>query len=171
MSETAKYRHLFLPYCQGNGLDIGFGGDPIIDTAICFDLPERYSHVGEKPQHIKGDARDLSMFRDDCLDYVYSSHCIEDFGYTEGVLAEWSRVLKHEGYLCLLFPDQQVYEQRSNTLNSEHKHKNFGLQFVLNVIYKMNLDEYTYRYKLKVILKKELFDNNDYNCALILQKV
>src|SRR5512137_2442781 len=108
MSETAKHRALFLPYCIGNGLDIGYGGDPIVDTAITLDQVNRYSFEGSKPQNLTADASSLYMFTTNSLDYVYSSHCIEDFEDTGSVLAEWLRVVKRGGYLCLLFPDEVI---------------------------------------------------------------
>jgi len=172
MSETAKHRYLFLPYCQGNGLDIGFGGDPIVDTAITFDLPERYSHVGDKPQHIKGNAQSLYMFNDKSLDYIYSSHCIEDFIDTWGVLVEWLRVLKIGGLLCLLFPDEKIYRTRTPIRNIEHKHNDFSLAFLTDTMRRIDkAKRLSEEYGLEIVLAKEMFDNNDYNCALIMQKV
>lgn len=160
MSETAKHRDVFLAYCRGNGLDIGYGGDPIVDSAIALDQISRYSYVGSLPQHLAADARDLYMFADNALDYVYSSHCIEDFEDTAAVLREWARVVRPGGHLCLLFPDEQVYRRRSRTHNQAHVHLNFGLQFV-----RERLPNNT-----RVVLERELFEGNDYNCALVLQK-
>lgn len=163
MSETSKHRNLFLQYCKGNGLDIGFGGDPIVPTAICVDLPNRYSFVGQSPQHIACSADNLYMFTDNSLDYVYSSHCIEDFLDTKGVLTEWLRVIKPGGYLCLLFPDEQEYERKSKTSNDAHKYADFGIAFVGHVLNSMSTT-------VTCEFVKELFDGDDYNCALVLRK-
>lgn len=160
MSETAKHRALFLPYCVGNGLDIGYGGDPIVDTAITLDQEERYSFEGDRPQNLTADAAGLYMFADNALDYAYSSHCIEDFRETKNVLREWLRTVKVGGFLCLLFPDELVYQSKTNTPNALHVYDNFGLQFVLD-----RLPE-----NVTVIFKAELFDGDDYNCALVVQK-
>jgi len=43
------------------------------------------------------------------LDFVYSSHLLEDFNDTEGVLREWLRVLKLGRSFGLVLPDEQVY--------------------------------------------------------------
>lgn len=163
MSETTKHRDLFLSYCVGNGLDIGFGGDPIVPIAICFDLPNRYSFVGNSSQHIEGNAEDLSIFADNKLDYVYSSHCIEDFSDTEKVLLEWLRVVKSGGYLCLLFPDERRYRLVSDTCNVAHKHLDFGLEFVLDILRKFK--------GVELVASKELFEDNDYNCMVIIRKL
>lgn len=160
MSETAKHRAIFLPYCVGNGLDIGYGGDPIVETAITLDQEHRYSFEGKKPQNLTADASSLYMFADNSLDYVYSSHCIEDFRDTEAVLKEWIRVAKVGGYLCLLFPDEKVYRAKSKSSNVAHVYDNFGLQFVIDRL-PMNTE---------IRLQKELFDGHDYNCALVVEK-
>lgn len=160
MSETAKHRTLFLPYCIGNGLDIGYGGDPITDTAITLDQSNRYSFEWDKPQNLTADGAALSMFADNALDYVYSSHCIEDFRDTGAVLREWLRVVKPGGFLCLLFPDEAKYRVRSKTPNIAHVYDDFGMQFVLD-----RLPE-----GVVVMLQMELFDDEDYNCALVVQK-
>ena len=160
MSETAKHREAFLPYCVGNGLDIGYGGDPITETAITLDQEHRYSHEGNHPQNLVADAAVLSMFADDALDYVYSSHCIEDFEDTAGVLREWLRIVKRRGYLCLLFPDERVYRIKSKTCNVAHVHDDFGLQFVMD-----RLPD-----NCKIITAEQMFHGDDYNCILIVKK-
>ncbi len=110
-SETSRHRALLAPYCAGYGLDIGFGGDPITPSAIRMDLPSPYTRVGRAPVQIGSDCRALSCWRADVLDYVYSSHVLEDFPEheTAAILREWTRVLKPGGHLVLLLPDQQRY--------------------------------------------------------------
>lgn len=160
MSETMKHRALFLPYCIGNGLDIGYGGDPITETAITLDQEHRYSFEGQRPQNLTADAASLYMFADNALDYVYSSHCIEDFRNTADVLMEWVRVIKPGGFLCLLFPDEQVYRAKSATPNIAHVYDDFGMPFVIDRL-PANVD---------IVVSLELFENDDYNCSLVLQK-
>jgi len=172
VSETNKHRDIFLPFCTGTGLDIGFGGDAIVKNAITFDLPNRYSFVGSDIQNIEGDARDLSMFSDNCLDYVYSSHCLEDMEDTYGVLIEWLRVIKYNGYLCLLLPDEQIYRQRTHCRNIEHKHENFSMIYVLETLEKINkVKTFLKEYSIQLIHYEEHFENNDYNFSIIVQKV
>jgi predicted SAM-dependent methyltransferase len=112
-------------------VDVGFGGDPILPTAIAMDLPERYARYLENPQHLHGDAANLHWFRDGTLDYVFSSHVLEDFADTAGVLREWLRVLKPGGRLVLYLPDEQTYREHcrreGNPPNAHHVHENFGL--------------------------------------------
>lgn len=49
----------------------------------------------------------LGVFRNETVDFIYASHCLEHFSYREVpyVLEEWRRVLKPGGILCLSVPD------------------------------------------------------------------
>ncbi len=138
-SETARYpdlRALVEPYCQGYGLDVGFGGDPINSVAIRMDLPIPYANTGDLPVQLGGDCRDLRWFRDCALDFVYSAHVLEDFDEHEtgALLREWTRVLKEGGFLVLLLPDQARYvrycQERGEGGNEHHSIAGFSLQYV-----------------------------------------
>jgi predicted SAM-dependent methyltransferase len=50
---------------------------------------------------------DLSIFKDETVDLIYASHCLEHFPHATVhlVLAEWFRVLKKGGILRLSIPD------------------------------------------------------------------
>jgi predicted SAM-dependent methyltransferase len=117
VSETRKWRHLTAPYCQGAGVDLGSGGDPVVPTAISVDLPPEefnaYLAVDFQrgPMHLRGDARKLHWFADGVLDYVYSSHLLEDFPLEEwsAILREWCRVVRPGGYLVLLLPERERF--------------------------------------------------------------
>ncbi|MDA9981761.1 class I SAM-dependent methyltransferase [Gammaproteobacteria bacterium] len=165
LSETSKAREVLAKYCTGDGLDIGFGGDPITPAAICIDLPERYARYKELPQHLHGDARQLHWFRNDCMDYVYSSHVLEDFEQTEPVLKEWLRVLKPGGRLVLFLPDEQVYREYCQTQgkppNQHHIHENFGLKFIKDIIELKSLN---------VEIEHEAFPVGIYSFELVLKK-
>lgn len=132
-SETAKYRHLTTQHCKGNGVDIGSGGDPVVPWAINFDLPndafDKY-HSGHPPRsHIQygGDAARLP-FKDATLDFVYSSHLLEDFFDWDPILKEWMRVLKPGGKLVILVPDKKLWADalaRGQPPNCEHRHESY----------------------------------------------
>jgi SAM-dependent methyltransferase len=133
MSETAKYRHLTARYCHGNGVDIGSGGDPVVPWAISFDLPrEEFAtyNAGNIPEHcihFHGDATQLP-FRRNTLDFVYSSHLLEDFADWTPVLTEWVRVLKPGGRLVILIPDKarwNVAVSNGQPPNCAHQHEGF----------------------------------------------
>lgn len=133
MSETAKQRHLTEGYCTGNGCDVGSGGDPVVPWAISIEQPEdkyqRYTSGTGKPNvQWRGDGRELP-FKDATLDFVYSSHLLEDFEYWGPVLREWVRVLKVGGHLVILIPDKELFRESvasgRNSPNCAHKHEGF----------------------------------------------
>jgi len=168
-SETSKFRHLLNVYCKGNGIDIGCGGDPIGPSAITIDLETPYAVTGNHPLNLGGDARNLYWFKDACLDYVYSSHLLEDFEEKESVLREWIRVLRSGGYLVLLLPDEKRYREyctmRRLARNPSHKDAEFSLDGLKKVLVAMNLQiiaEFP-----RLMYERE---GSDYNFAVVARK-
>lgn len=165
VSETSKARNSLSKFCVGDGIDIGFGGDPILPTAICIDLPERYARYKEFPQHLHGDAKHLKWFHDNCLDYVYSSHVLEDFEDTAAVLKEWLRVLKPGRNLILFLPDEQAYRKfchrQGKPPNAHHIHDNFSLDYMKALIENKSLN---------VEIEHEAFPVGIYSFELVLRK-
>lgn len=139
-SETSKCRPRLLKYCVGYGIDVGFGGDPISEHTIRVDQQKPYAATSSYPVQLGGDAARLPWFADSSLDFVYSSHLLEDFENTERVLREWWRVLKPGGMMILFCPDEQIYRRHcaltGQTYNTYHKHSNFSLAFVKNILQK-----------------------------------
>jgi uncharacterized protein (TIGR02246 family) len=139
-SETSKARPRLSRFCQGNGVDLGYGGDPIVPSAITMDLPTPYTKLGDHPQNLPGDARDLYWFKNNALDYVYASHLLEDFPPQETVpvLREWLRVIKVGGFLVLYGPDEPAYrahcKKKGQVPNAAHKMDNFGLRYLKGVL-------------------------------------
>lgn len=133
MSETAASRELLAPFCQGVGLDIGFGGDAIHSRAITFDMPQPYTHVGGDRQILRGSATDLSFICDEALDYIYSAHLLEDWTYSDliPILKEWRRCIRHGGLLVTNCPDQQKFlahcAATGQGTNLAHKEDTFSL--------------------------------------------
>ena len=131
-SETSQHRDLLAPFCVGNGVDLGSGGDSITSRSLSIDFPTAYGWPDGIAQWSL-DARDLP-FRDGVLDYVYSSHLLEDFDDTAAMLTEWARVLRPGGRVVLLLPDEQRYrkycEEHGHGRNDNHRHDGFSLDYV-----------------------------------------
>ena len=165
ISETSKARSSLAKFCVGDGIDIGFGGDPIVKTAICIDLPERYARYKEHPQHIHGDAKRLKWFSDNSLDYVYSSHVLEDFKDTDSVLTEWLRVLRPGGKLILYLPDEQTYRaycrSQGKPPNDHHIHDNFSISYLKNFL----------KNSQNVKIVHENFPCGIYSFELVIEKI
>lgn len=133
MSETASARPYLLRFCSGpTGLEIGFGGDPIRPDAVTVD---KNPHT--RPSFL-GDASNLLWFKDDTFDWLYSSHCLEDFEDTTSILKEWMRVIKPGGLMVLFLPDQQRYlahcAKHNSLPNQAHKHEHFSFEYVMKCL-------------------------------------
>ena len=163
-SETSKCRSRLAKYCKGNGLDLGFGGDAITPNAVRVDFPAPYSKTKGEIVQLGGDCCNLEWFRDETLDFVYSSHLLEDFEDTESILKEWLRVLKPKGLLIIFCPDEQVYRRHcintGQTYNYCHKHADFSLQKVKTILKKLG--------QTNIIHEIPLIDK--YSWDLVIQK-
>lgn len=115
-NEAQRYSHLVAPYCAGCGVDIASQGATVVPWAISFDLPEReflrYSNGNppKGPVHLRGDARRLP-FETASLDFVFSSHLLEDFDDRLVPLAEWCRCVRIGGHIIILVPDRNLWKQ------------------------------------------------------------
>jgi predicted SAM-dependent methyltransferase len=164
MSETSACRERLLPYCLGNGLDLGFGGDPISPTAVTVDLENPYTKLGNFPHHLKGDATNLYWFKSNVLDYVYSSHLLEDFTNTRDILVEWLRVLKPGGNLVLNLPNEKRFREHCQATgqpgNDAHKLEIFSLEYVKYILESIPDNEIIYEldncgpYCFELVVKK-----------------
>ncbi|PWU04738.1 MAG: hypothetical protein C5B52_00945 [Bacteroidetes bacterium] len=166
-SETSKVRSLVLPYCQGHGCDIGFGGDKIKKTDCDgIDYAQPYAFTGKDQVDIACDVMNETIpVAESTYDYVYTSHLIEDFPDTKKGLKEFIRILKPGGNLILVFPDQPKYEEvcrrTGQPLNMHHVHKDMGLKFMYDRLKEIENLEYSV-----------LFESNceiDYNVVMVLK--
>jgi len=165
MSETGLARGSLSKWCKGYGIDLGFGGDKIVPHAIAVDLAVPYTKTGMDPVQLGGDARDLYWFKDGVLGWVYSSHLLEDFTDTTSVLAEWTRVLKKDGFLILYLPDEQAYraycQKNGQGRNPNHKNENFNAEWVkkcaesLGNLELVHCSEIVNGYSFEIVFKKK----------------
>jgi SAM-dependent methyltransferase len=90
----------FQMFCQGRGLDIGWGGDLLASNCIGWDLED-------------GDSEKLKGVEDASFDFVYSSHNLEHMVNVDNALTNWWRVVKPGGHLILYVPHRDLYEKRT----------------------------------------------------------
>ncbi len=98
-------------YLSGAVIDIGAGKDLVCPNA------ERFV-VGD------GDANVIPRHRPrENYDAVHSSHCLEHMHDPAAALAEWWALVKPGGYLILVVPDEDLYEQGiwPSIFNRDHK--------------------------------------------------
>lgn len=174
MSETAKHRAIALPYCEGNGIDIGSSGDPVVPWAIQLDLPiaKYLDYNPDRPDtaiHWRGYATDLP-FKDGTLDWLHSSHVLEDFTDWKPVLDEWDRVLRTGGFMLIAVPDHKRFRAavaRGQGDNLGHRHESHvgELSHYLRDRYHVFLDQFVSdnpdEYSILFIGRKRLMKKAD----------
>lgn len=99
--ERREKEGFFDKYCKGEGLDIGYGSDPIV--------PDVYGWDAEN-----GDAQFLHGVEDESLDYVYSSHCLEHLWDVRTAIHNWFRVLKRGAILLSPFRRETYMKRRKH---------------------------------------------------------
>lgn len=106
-------------YFVGHGVDVGAGSDPLSKYSQQFPLMTQCLDWDIKD----GDAQLLATLADSSLDFVHSSHCLEHMRDPREALHNWLRVLKPGGYLVVIVPDEDLYEQGvfPSTFNRDHK--------------------------------------------------
>jgi len=149
-SETDKARPYLVKYAIGNGIDVGAGGDPIVPEAITIDKRRENLNCGNHPINLVGNGAHLYWFANESLDYVYSSHLLEDFppNQTELVLMDWLRVLRIGGLLILNCPVEQIYrkhcEDTGQPYNPAHQTLEMSGTYILNILLKISCYEIVY---------------------------
>jgi len=114
MNETSKSkRHwgaIEKAATTGRGIDIGCGSDPVTPDARPFDI-------------CHGDANEASKYVKEQFDFVYSSHCLEHMHDPCATILDWWKLVKPGGYLFILVPDEDLYEQGvfPSRFNDDHK--------------------------------------------------
>jgi SAM-dependent methyltransferase len=107
-------------YFVGNGVDVGAGGDGLSRQR------DHYPRMGEVRDWDvpDGDGQYLATIPDNSLDFVHSSHCIEHLVDPKVSLENWLRVVKPGGYVVVIGPEEDMYEQGvfPSTFNPDHKH-------------------------------------------------
>lgn len=165
MSETNGARPYLEKYCTGDGIDVGCGHDPIKPSSIAMDQPQGYTKVGTSAIQLHGDAQNLHWFRDGVLDYLYSSHVLEDFTTTVPILKEWARVVKKGGNVVVYVPEEPIYKAHCKATgqgyNLAHKLDHFGIDYLRDCLKQIP--------ELKEIHYTGLV--NTYSFGLVLQKV
>jgi ubiquinone/menaquinone biosynthesis C-methylase UbiE len=166
-SETSKVRNWVLPYCVGKGCDVGFGGDKVMKVNCDgIDFPQPYTYTGKDKVDIGVDVINNEIpVADNTYDYVYTSHLIEDFVDTKDALQKFIRILKNNGNLILVFPDQPKYEvycrEMGVPMNPYHVHADMGYEYMLAKLKEISNISY-----------EVIFSNNceiDYNVVIVLK--
>ncbi len=87
-----------------NGVDVGCGTSRIDPMIPSIDNQPNYMYAHN--QYL-WDCKDLELFNDNKLDFIFSSHCLEDFADIPTVFENWWKKLKADGLMLLLLPDME----------------------------------------------------------------
>jgi len=113
-SEASKTKSLWgdfeISILKGDGLDIGAGPDPISINALAFDISY-------------GDANRADEYFDRQFDFIFSSHCLEHMHNPVDAFKRWWSLVKKGGYMIIIVPDEDLYEQGywPSIFNDDHK--------------------------------------------------
>ena len=108
-------------YFVGKGLDVGCGKDCLALYGEQFPLIE-----GVAPYDVifgHQDGQTLPEIPDETFDFVHASHVLEHVPDPAAALATWLRVIKPGGYIVVLIPEEDLYEQGiwPSQKNPDHK--------------------------------------------------
>jgi len=118
--ESRKIKYLLPKYTRGRVLEIGCGQEKAFPHFIGYDSGH---HFGRGAADVVGDATDLSLFANESMDAVFSSHVLEHMPDMQKALDEWGRVIKPGGFLCLYVPSANLYPKCGEPgANPDHKH-------------------------------------------------
>lgn len=118
--ETPRYRHLVENYCKGPGLDLGSGGIGVTPWALQVDkirLPDI---------HMVWDLNGRLPFPHSIFNFVYSSHCLEDFKEWKHIVLGWFQLVRRFGHLIIIVPDKERFRQavaNGQPDNLDHQHE------------------------------------------------
>jgi|WetSurMetagenome_2_1015567.scaffolds.fasta_scaffold35271_3 ADP-heptose:LPS heptosyltransferase/predicted SAM-dependent methyltransferase len=120
--ESQKIRWEIVQYTRGYGLDLGCGPYKAFPHFIGVDM-KRY---GPENPDIVMDATDLRIFADESLDFIFSSHLLEDFEDPVPILKEWIRPIKVGGHLVLQLPHRDYYPNVGQPFSNKDHHRDYA---------------------------------------------
>ena len=154
--ETTKIRLRVSNWISGRGLDLGCGIDKISPDTLGIDL------LPLPGIDFLLDIRDLYIFKDAEMDYIFSSHALEDLQDTDNVLREWWRLIKPNAHLILYLPHKDLYPNIGQPgSNPAHKH-DFEAKDVLDVLSRFA--------RFKILINEIRSKDNEYSFLLVLRK-
>ena len=128
-------------FLQFKGLDMGCGNCPLLtsENITHFDIspqPLAVQQIGKK-RFVQRNCTNLDNYDSGLVDFVFSSHMVEDLGTKEDIvdcLVSWSMHLREEGYLVLILPDMQGGRYWTVEEGGNPSHRiNVGVPFIREI--------------------------------------
>jgi len=129
MNNINLARDRLLKWCHGHGADLGCGDNKIHKDAVGLDV-----HNANAVDVIADIFCELP-FNDNELDYIFSSHALEDAPSEDvpDILKRWIKKLRCGGLLTLYMPDKKFYYNVGHPkCNGSHK-KDYDIKDILNI--------------------------------------
>lgn len=134
-------RRFLYPYCKGVGIDVGCGSKKTHPKAIGIDItpkgvPGKYGsetkRISQADICLSGD--NLYIFGEGVFDYVVARHNLEHYKDPIRALKEWKRVLKKNGTLGVVLPDDDEFDTIKIDPTHKHVFTKKSFQNLLNTI-------------------------------------
>lgn len=106
--ESQKCKWDLVKYTRGRGLDLGSGPVKPFPHFIGVDVKEFHAGGIQLKPDLMMDASDLSIFASQSLDFVFTSHLLQEVEDYKKVLREAWRVLKPWGHLIVYLPSKKL---------------------------------------------------------------
>jgi ADP-heptose:LPS heptosyltransferase len=97
-------------YTRGRGLDVGCGAVKPFPHFIGIDVKEFQAGGMTIKPDLMMNAEEMPIFASQSLDFLFSSHALQDMENYKKVLKEMWRVLKPRGYLVIYLPDDNLHK-------------------------------------------------------------
>lgn len=163
----------FPKYMSGDGLDIGYAGYksnrlPILPTAVGVDTD------------FPGYDGKILPFKDNSVDYVYSSHCLEHIKDWDLAINEWYRVTKENGYIVIVVPHHYLYEKKKqypSRWNGDHNRFYTPASLLTEVERALQPNSYRVRFLedgdqgFDYSLGPDKHSGGEYEITLVIQKI
>lgn len=116
-----------------NGWDIGCGTKRIDEMIPSIDEQPEYKYAHAL---ILWDCHDLDFLADEKMDFLFSSHVLEDFPDVPVVFHNWWKKLKPNGLMLLLLPDMQGgrYKKCGEAGGNPSHRTDMGKQFMHDML-------------------------------------
>lgn len=165
--ESAKVKHLTVPYTRGVVLDMGCGPHKAFPHFIGVDSCKDTELFGIpiKPDvncDVSDPAAIEATFQPEGADAIFSSHCLEHIEDHHAALKAWWSLLKVGGHLVLYLPHRDLYPNiGEHGANPDHKH-DFVAEDILHAMVDFDFD---------VLVNETRDEGFEYSFLLVLKKL
>lgn len=138
-------------YISGLGVDLGCGTNRLSNDVLTIDQQENYDYayadIVKSVEDLEINAAfrwkgRLYTFKDNTLDFIFSSHCLEDFEDIPGVYMNWWKKLKIGGKMILMLPDMEAgrYPKVEDPKGNPSHRTNVGKKYIIDMLDNLDIE-------------------------------